>query len=146
MRRVVFLLFCFLWLAFPVMASSGVSSAGSQTEVNADGTCRVTLTLQLQLESAEAELRFPLPASARDITVNGGTVSAPSDGTARQADISGIASGAGTYTLVIRYTLPDIVTVNKSGALRLQLELLSGFVYPVEHLQATVTLPGTVEE
>ena len=146
MRRIILLLLCCLCLVCPVMAASGVTSAQSQTNVASDGTCQVTLTVEIKLDAPAADMVFPLPAKARDITVNGGAASVSNAGAVRNVELSGLVSAAGTYTLVFRYDLPDAVMKDKEGNLMLQLEILSGFAYPVEKLELTVTLPGTVTQ
>lgn len=142
MRRFWMLLLCFSLLAVPVSAFSGLTSAQNQTVVDSDGSCRVTLTVTLQLDAAVPGLVFPLPSQARDITVNGTSAKSAYTGTARNVELDDFVSGAGTYTLVIRYSLPDTVTSDARGRLTLTLELLSGFAYPVETLSFSVTLPG----
>ena len=145
MRRAVMLLLCFFLLVSPVLAISGQGSAQSKTVVNSDGSCRVNLAVQLRLDEAHPDLVFPLPKAAKDITVNGNLVSAPTRGNVREADLSGVVNGAGSYTLVLTYLLQDAVSY-AGGKPQLGLELLSGFAYPLESMTAEIVLPGTVEE
>lgn len=142
MRRIFILLLCCVCTVFSVSAASGITSAQSQTTVASDGTCQVSLTVTLRMDSPVSELSFPLPEKAKDITVNGVFVSAGRDSDSRNVDLSGIVSAAGVYTLSFRYSLPDAIVADRQGNLNLNLELLSGFAYPVERLDFTVTLPG----
>ena len=145
MRRFWILFLCVALLAMPVSAFSGVTSAQNQTVVDSDGSCEVTLTVTLQLDGAVSGLVFPLPGRARDITVNGSSAKSAHTGTTRNVELSDFVSGAGTYTLVFRYSLPDAVTADAKDKLTLTLELLSGFDYPIETLSFSITLPGEPE-
>ena len=145
MRRLVLFILCAALLAVPVSAVSGVTSAQNQTIVDSDGSCQVTLTLTLQLEGEASGLEFPLPESARDITVNGSGVRTTNSGSSRDVDLSDFVSAGGTYTLVLRYTLSDAVTADAQNNLTLTVPLLCGFSYPVDDLTFSVTLPGEAE-
>ena len=129
-----------------VSAVSGVTSADSQTVVATNGTCQVTLKLTLQIEEVPSKLTFPLPERARDISVNGKSVSAPQKNGVRNADISDFVSSVGKYELVIHYKLPDVISSDIKSGLSMNLELLSGFAYPVSTLTFSVILPGEFEQ
>ena len=144
MGRFAMLIVILLVLALPVSAFSGISSAENQTLVAADGSCQVTLSLQLQLEAVPAGLVFPVPADAEDITVNGAYAGSTYAGGVRNIDLSGYISAGGSCSLVIGYHLDDAI-VAEEEKLTLHLELLSGFAYPVDSMDFTVTLPGPVE-
>ncbi len=147
MRRVLTLIAILLLLTVPVSAFSGISSAQSNTKVESDGSCWVTLNLQLTLEDGEPDLTFPVPEGATQITLNGSGASVSNSGNARQVSLKGVVSGAGSYSLTIRYRLRDaIVADEKTQTLNLTLELLSGFSYPIDSLDFTLELPGPVEE
>ena len=145
MRRIFLWVLCCVLLACPVLAASGVTSAESQTVVNSDGNCQVSLTLTLQLDAPDSDLALPLPENARDITLNGGAAETYSGDSARYVSLSGVASTVGTHTVSVSYTLPDAVSADKKGALKLNLELLSGFSYPINNFSFTVTLPDKLE-
>lgn len=146
MRRVFLFLLCCLTLITAVSAAGTVTDLQSATTVAGDGTCQVTLTVQLRLDEIPAELYFPLPARARDISLNGGIARASLSGNVRRVNLRDSVHAAGTHTFTIQYALPDAVTAGKDGALTLTVELLSGFAYPIENMSFTVTLPGTPEK
>lgn len=145
MRRILIAVLCCLMLVTAVSAASSVADLQSNTTVTANGTCDVTVTLQLKLEEAPAQLLFPLPAEARNITVNGGPARTSISGSVRNVNLSGSVHGAGVYTVTLHYNLPDAVTLNKNEQLVLTLQLLSGFAYPIEKMQFSITLPGAPE-
>lgn len=145
MRRFFILFLCCLCTIFSVGAVSGITSAQSQTAVATDGTCQVALNVTLHIEAPVSGLTFPLPEKAKDITVNGVFASASRGAGVRNVDLSGIVSAAGVYTLSFRYSLPDTIFTDNQKNLMLTLDLLSGFSYPVEKLDFTVTLPGPFE-
>ena len=143
MRRVFCLIALILLLCLPVSALNSITSAKNQTVVNTDGSCQVTLALALKLDSMPAGLVFPVPANATNITVSGVAVSAPYSGGVRKIDLSGFIVSTGSHSLVIRYQLPDAVSLEKE-VLTLKVPLLSGFEFPVEAFSFIITLPGQV--
>ena len=145
MRRILITILCCLMLATAVSAASSVTDLQSSTTVTANGTCEVTVTLQLKLEEAPAQLLFPLPSEARNITVNGGPARTSLSGNVRNVNLSGSVHSAGVYTVTLHYDLPDAVILNKNEQLILTLQLLSGFAYPIEKMQFSITLPGAAE-
>ena len=145
MRRLLLTLLCCLMLITTVSAAGSVTDLRSSTLISEDGSCEVTLTFQFQLDAVPAVLDFPLPATARDITVNGSSAKTTLTPEARLVDLTGAITSAGTHTVVIHYDLPDAVEDN-SGQLILSIELLSGFAYPVQKTGFTVTLPGPPEK
>lgn len=145
MRRVAIAILCCVLLVTAVSAASSVTDLQSGTTVASDGTCQVVLTVQLRLEEAPGTVHFPLPANARHVSLDGGSVRTRLEGGKRMVDLSGKFAAAGNYTFVIRYDLPDAVTADRSGKLHLKLEILSGFAYPIEKMDFSVTLPGAPE-
>ncbi len=144
MRRIVLFLILISLLLVPVSAYSGITTGTSQTVVSENGSCHVTFTFTLQLESPAGALSFPLPAAARDITVNGAAAKSSRGENTRDVDLSGVVVGAGTYTVAIAYSLPDAVQADKRDNLSLSLQLLTGFGYPIDDFSFSVTLPGSL--
>ena len=144
MRRIVTVILCCLLLATCVSAN-GITSAQNHTVVSANGNCDVTLTMSFQWDGSGGVPVFPLPGNARDITVNGRTAHTSHGEGLRNVDLADHVVAAGTYTLLLHYTLEDAVTADKEDALTLTIPFLSGFAYPVEQLSFSVTLPGAVE-
>ena len=145
MRRIFIALICCLMLTMAASAVNHVTDLQSTTTVDNDGTCRVTVTAVLQLEEAPTKLYFPLPAQARNVTLNGTITRASLSGGKRNVNLSGLIHGAGMYTFTIQYYLPDSVA-DIEGELTLSLDLLSGFSYPVEKMNFSVMLPGAVSQ
>ena len=132
-------------LAVGANAATGAKSISSYATVSSDGSCQITLTAAIHLDSPVENLRFPLPENAGNITLNGSRARAKLENGLRQVDISEvIGKTAGDFTLTFTYTLPDLVTVNEAGLTEMKLPLLSGFAYPVQAMEFSVTLPGPV--
>ena len=146
MRRVFLIILCVLLLTTAVHAADTVTQLQSNTTVASDGTCQVSMVIQLSLDNAPEDPRFPLPADARDITLNGHVPKTSSEKLVRWVDLSDVVAAAGSYTLSLTYTLPDAVRALKNGTLELRLELLSGFQYPISQMEFSIQLPGKVEE
>ncbi len=143
MRKLICLFLCILMLAVPVLAFDGISSATSQTVVNTDGSCQVSMTATLQLSAAASAPEFPLPENASDITVSIPHAKISRSGSHRSVDLSGL--GAGVHTLTVHYTLTDAVTADEKGNLFLTIPLTCGFALPIDNLQFTIELPGALE-
>lgn len=143
------------FICIPASAESTASLVDLLCTVNSDGDCLVTMTVTLHLEAAHEKLTFPLPAEAKNITMNGAPVSSTKTESAINVDISKITSGyVGDASMRFEYTIPKAVKVmtntESSGTegakaerkLQLTLPLLCGFEYPVERLSFTVTMPS----
>ena len=148
MRKItVFIaLLCLLCTLFVgASAATGAKSVSSHGVVTADGKCQITLTAALHLDAPVEKLKFPLPGDAGNITVNGSRAKIKNENGLKQVDVSSfVGKTAGDFTLTFHYSLPNLVQTNEAGLLELTLPLLSGFAYPVEAMEFTVTLPGEI--
>ncbi len=139
MRRLLLVLIL-VFLLTTTVAAAGITQLQSDTVVEDNGKCHVTLDITLAPDTPVSGLKFPVPGQARNITVNGAKASMIKGENA--VDISGAAA---VGKLRLQYSLPDAVTSDDQGKLTLTLPLLSGFAYPIEHMEFTVHLPGAVE-
>ena len=150
MRRIVLLitaLALFLALAVSVSAATSATSVKSQAAVLMDESCEVILSVTVRVEQGVEDLEFPLPLDAIAVSLNGMRVGTAITGEARMVDLSRITGGMpGEFTIIITYRLKDVVDFNEEGILQVTVPLLSGFAYPVEYLEATVTMPQEVAE
>lgn len=139
-------LLCFLCTLFVgTSAATGAKNVSSHATVTADGSCQIALTVALHLDAPEEKLRFPLPQTAEDITVNGSRAKAKNENGLKQVDLSSfVGDTAGDFTLAFNYSLPNLVQTNEAGLLELTLPMLSGFAYPIQAMDFTVTLPGAI--
>ena len=145
MRKLFIILLCLFSLTVTASAAGTVSQLESDTRIHTDGTCEVTLTMQLKIDSGESVPVFPIPEEAKDVTLNGRSVRAKSQGGHRLVALSEVISGAGIHTVTVRYSLPDSITLDKKGVPFLNLELLCGFAYPIDRMTFVITLPGEPE-
>lgn len=143
-------------LVMPASAESAASVVDLYCTVNTDGDCLVTMQVSLRLENSYDSLSFPLPATAKNITLNGSNVSATRTDSAVLVDISRITKDyLGEAILRFEYTIPEAVRVNKESVLEklkngeeltdrllLEIPLLCGFELPVENLKFTITMPN----
>lgn len=134
------LLLAFCLLLHVPAAASGATGVQSSTTVSSDGSCQVELTMELILEDENRGYTFPIPANATDVRLGGTPARTYADGDLQQVILE---IGAGSYTATISYRLPDAVRLQgDTGTVTLQ--LLSGFDYPIEAMEFTVTLPGPI--
>ena len=159
MKRLVTLLVLILLLGVVVMPASAESAASVvdlYCTVNTDGDCLVTMQVSLRLENSYSEMSFPLPPTAKSITLNGSNVSSSRTDSAVLVDISRITRDyLGEAILRFEYTIPEAVRVDKEAVLEklqngeeltdrllLEIPLLCGFELPVESLRFTITMPN----
>ena len=143
MRRFLITILCCLLLTTAVCAAGMVTDMQNSTNVLSDGTCEITLVFTMNCDGSE-QMRYPLPADAYNITVNGATARTSQEYLIRWVDLSRIAPAAGTYTVTMHYTLADRVIREKKG-LKLDIPLLSGFTCSIEQMQFSIALPGEFE-
>jgi len=148
MRKALAVVICLVILtslAIPVSAVTGISSGNIDAIVSSNGSCQITLDLTVHLEGSSADLLFPIPADARNITVNGNSASTSRGDGVRNIRLSSVLGNVtGDFTIRIQYTLPSVVAYDDSGKLMLKLPMLSGFNHPIENLTFSISLPGEI--
>ena len=149
LRRLIILILCAMMLTTVVHASSTVETINNYSTIAADGSCDVTLSATVFLDSPASGLTFPLPAGAKDVTMNGSSVRTRQSGSLLLADLSHLDGLSGAYTMSFHYTIPSVLETvedeeTKERSLVLNLPLLSGFDYPVEALEFSITFPSEI--
>ena len=143
MRRilVIFMLITMLTGLFvSVSAANAAKSASAHATVSNDGTAQVTLSVTVHLDSPNKDLRFPLPKKASNVTVNGARARSRKENGMLSVDVGRVVgSGVGDFSLTFQYDLPNLVRTNDADQLMLELPLLSGFAYPVQAMEFSVT-------
>ena len=138
-------------LVLPASAESVASKIDLMCTVKSEGDCLVTMNVTLHLEQAYQELAFPLPATARDITLNQSSAITKKTDSAVLVDISRYTRDyVGDLPLVFNYTIPEAVKVDKDqevplGEQRrilLTLPMLCGFELPVQSLTFIINMPS----
>lgn len=146
MRRIFIAILCLLLLTTAVSAAGSVTNLQSNATLASDGTCQISMVLQLYMDGADSDLKFPLPGVARDITLNGDRAKTSRADSMRWVDLSEVVHGPGNYTLTLHYSLPDMVRSEEKSGLVLTLPLLSGFAYPIDSMEFSITLPGETDK
>ena len=137
-------------LCVSVSAESVASRVDLLCTVNSEGDCMVTMNVTLHLDQAYQEMTFPLPANARDITLNQSSAITRKTSSATQVDISRyIRDYVGDLPLVFSYTIPQAVKVSteeiKLGEERklvLTIPMLCGFELPIQSLSFIINMPS----
>jgi hypothetical protein len=137
-------------LCVPASAESVASKVDLLCTVDSEGDCMVTMNVTLHLEQAYQELTFPLPANARDITLNQSMASTRKTASAVHVDISRYTREyVGDLPLVFSYTIPEAVKVSteeiKLGQERklvLTIPMLCGFELPIQSLSFIINMPS----
>ena len=160
MRRFLILILCCALLTGTVYAAGRAGEVRNTTVVYTDGSADVVLIVNMTLSEAQKDLSFPLPRDAEDVRLNGqpaGTAASPDNDGVVLVDLGRVCAEPGAYELEFRYTLPALIRYGESQEengedaqkeerpLLLEIPLLSGFDYPVDSLDFSVTLPEGVE-
>ena len=156
MRRLIMLLCCLAAmvgiLAIPASAESLATKVESYITVTNNGDAMVSTTVRLRLDSPVESLVFPVPLSATDITLNGGSARTTKTNTAIEVDVSRLAGGmTGEIPIALNYNIPGAIQViideeNKVNRdyLQLVMPLLNSFAMPVQELSFVVTMPENI--
>ena len=132
-------------MAISASAATAVSDSRLNASVATDGTCIVNLELHFRLDAPDKSLSFPIPANAKNVTVNGSTAWTYTDGAVRHVKLGGIVGNtAGNFTVYLQYTVPNTVDYDEQEKLMLTLPLLSGFAHSVEKFSFTITFPNRI--
>lgn len=142
-------------VCIPASAETAATQVNLQCTVSSDGDCQVSMNVRLRLEAAYDQMAFPIPANARNVTLNGNNASTSPTSSATLVDLSKITRDyTGDISVQIGYTIPEAVKITvpettSSGSgtstdpfLQLTIPLLCSFDYPVEFLSFTITMPS----
>ena len=141
-------------LCFPAYAESAATEVTVLASVSNEGDCFVSLNIRLRIEAMQDGLTFPVPLNARDVTLNGSSASTKKTASATEVNIGKITNDyVGEASFRIEYSLPEAVkvvkinegTLTEKNVLQLEIPMLCGFVYPVEKLNFTITMPADSE-
>jgi hypothetical protein len=150
MRRVfacVGVLLIVLCLGVTAFAQTNAPQINITVSISPDGTAQITQIVQFQLEVSAESVSYPIPLNARDITVNGTSITPSRDESAAYIAMSRVVGNVtGTFPTTFSYTLNNVVTTDEDGLLVLNLPLLSGFAFPVQSVEINVTLPGNTDK
>lgn len=131
-----------LALALPVRADSAATGLDVTAAVSTDGSVSVTVLLTAHLDLPDSDLAFPVPAGAKNVTLNGNSVKASHSGDTQLVSLAGLTGDSGDFSVTIGYTLPSQVAYRSDGKAQLTLPLLSGFHLPIQSGTFRVSLPS----
>ncbi len=135
------LLLCCGLFALPVSARSSAEFIEIEANVDPNGTCLVEMTVDVTFDSGVDDPKFPIPADATEISLNGGPANTSTRGQITWISLKRVGDG----TFHLRYRLPAVIaTAEKKGPMMLNMPLLSGFSYPIDDLQIKITFPNEV--
>ena len=123
------------------VSADQIDHSGLYATVLDDGSCQVSMTITLSMEKMDTSMRFPIPASASDVQLNGFGVGTYYSGTVQYVNLSSVLGPEETTaTFTLSYRVSQVV--DSTG--KLTLPLLSGFQLPINSFDFTVSFPGTV--
>ena len=139
----IFALILVISLSCSVFAATGVTGGSYTASFLSNGSCQITLDLTLHLDAGASDLRYPVPSSARSITINGTSARTSRSGDTLYIKLSSVLGNvSGDFPVRIQYTLPNLVNYDENGKLILTLPMLSGFNHTIKGLTFQITLPG----
>lgn len=123
------------------VSADQIDHSGFYATVMEDGSCQVSMTITLSMEKMDTTMRFPIPADASDVQLNGFGVGTYYSGTVQYVNLSSVLGPEDTNaTFTLSYRVAQVV--DSTG--KLTLPLLSGFQLPISSFDFTVSFPGTV--
>lgn len=123
------------------VSADQIDHSGFYATVLEDGSCQVSMTITISMERMDTSMRFPIPAKASDVQLNGFGVGTYYSGTVQYVNLSSVLGAEDTTaTFTLSYKVSDVV----DGTGKLHLPLLSGFQLPIDSFDFTVSFPGTV--
>ena len=142
MRRIVALILCIFLFALPVHAANAANSVNTTAVVMENGACQVTIEAEIRLDEPARGLKFPLGTNINSVTLNGTAAPLRQSNGITSVDLSHMDGKTGTYACTIMYTVNSVVQTDENGKQMINLPLIFGFPYIVEHMEFTVTLPA----
>ena len=123
------------------VSADQIDHSGFYATVLEDGSCQVSMTITLSMEKMDTTMRFPIPADASDVQLNGFGVGTYYSGTVQYVNLSSVLGPEDTTaTFTLSYRAGQVV----DGTGKLTLPLLSGFQLPISSFDFTVSFPGNV--
>lgn len=123
------------------VSADQIDHSGFYATVLEDGSCQVSMTITLSMEKMDTSMRFPIPADASDVQLNGFGVGTYYSGTVQYVNLSSVLGPEDTTaTFTLSYRAGQVV----DGTGKLTLPLLSGFQLPINSFDFTVSFPGNV--
>ena len=143
MRKAVFFLLALMLLFSLTMGVSAdqVDQSNFSASVEEDGSCQVSMTVTLSMETMDTTMRFPIPANATDVQLNGFGVGTYYAESVQYVNLGSVLNAEDTTaTFFLSYRIRQ--AVDSSG--KLDLPLLQGFQLPISSFSFSVSFPGTV--
>lgn len=143
MRKAVFFLLSLMLLFYLALSVSAdqVDQSNFSASVAEDGSCQVSLNVTLSMEKMDTTMRFPIPANATDVQLNGFGVGTYYAESVQYVNLGSVLNAEDTTaTFFLTYRISQVV--DSSG--KLDLPLLQGFQLPINSFSFSVSFPGTV--
>ncbi len=146
MRRIIAVILCILLLSTTVFADNAAASYSSTAAVNSTGSCQISLSLNIRLDTPVNSLTFPLGSDVSSVSVNGGRASLTAVGNVTHIKLTHLNNQAGTFPLSIQYVANNVISLDDDNKQFVSIPILTGFKYPVESLQFSITMPGEFDQ
>ena len=111
MKRICLLLvvlLCCGLLALPVSARSSAETMQIEVNMEPNGACIVEMTVDVTFDSGVDDPKFPIPAAATEISLNGGAATTTTRGQITWISLKRVGDG----TFHLRYRLPAVVSTD----------------------------------
>ena len=141
MRRILAVLLCCALLALPVYADNAASEVTISASVAKNGSCQITTNATLRLEQPVDDLIFPLGSNVSAVTLNGANASLTQSGGITCINLTSLSGLTGTFPITVHYTVDSVLKTDDDGNQFVSVPLLTGFKYPVERAEFSVTMP-----
>lgn len=145
MRRILTAVVCLILLTIPVFADNTASEISVSASVSPNGSCQITTAATICLEQPVDGLTFPLGSEVSAVTVNGANASLTQSAGVTYINLNSLNGLTGTFPITIHYTVNSVVKTDDDGNQVVSVPLLTGFRYPVEKMNFTITMPDVFD-
>ena len=145
MRRIFTALVCLILLALPVNAENTASEVSVSASLSPNGSCQITTAATICLEQPVDGLTFPLGSDVSAVTLNGANASLTQSAGVTCINLSSLNGLTGTFPITIHYTVNSVLKTDDDGNQIVSVPLLTGFRYPVEKMDFTITMPDVFD-
>lgn len=145
MRRIIAVVLCCMILCLPVYADNAASDVTVTSAVTQNGSCQIAVNMTIRLDQPANNLLLPLGSDVSSVSLNGANASLSQSEGITNINLDSLNGLTGTFPIAIHYTVNSVVKTDDDGKQYVSIPLLTGFKYPIENMNFSVTMPAAFD-